>query len=320
MSIADNWGGTKMMIKSTLYPVFDKACRLVEGKGIGNIPGVRALYRFLFRHFWPGERIVEVQGSKMYMDLEKLPELYWETFRSYITSRHWEEPTTAMFKRVVKEGDVVVDLGANIGYFTLLAARLVGKKGKVYAFEPEPINYSLLTKNIKLNRYDNVVPEQKAVSNVKGMIKLFLSDKDTGAHTLRQHHVEREFATKQFGAFVEVESVVLDDYFKNRERSIDVIKMDIEGAEVAALSGMDRILKENQDLKIFSEFYPSAIREFGDLPEEFARKLMDDYHFSLFAIDYIPRRAKGYLKVNNVDELMSLLKGREVVNLFLERQ
>jgi len=152
------------------------------------------------------------------------------------------------------------------------------------------------------------------------MIKLFLADKDTGAHTLRQHHAEREFATEQLGEFVEVESVVLDEYFKKRERSINVIKMDIEGAEIAALSGMDRILKQNKDLKIFSEFYPSAIREFGYLPEEFAHKLMDDYHFSILAIDYIPRRAKGYVKVNSVDELMSLLKDREVVNLFLERR
>ena len=309
-----------MTIKSTLYPVFGKACRLIGGKGIGNLPGVRAFYATLFRHLWPGEKVIEIQGSKMYVDFEKLPEPYQETFRSYITSRNWEEPTTAMFKRVVKEGDIVLDLGANIGYFTLLATRLVGNKGKVYAFEPEPTNYSLLTKNIELNGYDNVIPEQKAVSNVKGMTKLFLSDKDTGAHTLRQHHAEREFATKQLGKFVEVESVVLDEYFEDREQSINVIKMDIEGAEMAALSGMDRILKQNQDLKIFSEFYPSAIREFGDLPEEFASKLMDDYHFSISAIDYIPKRAKGYVKVNSVDELMSLLKGQEVVNLFLERR
>lgn len=309
-----------MTIKSKLYPLFDRGCRLLEGKGIGNIPGVHTLYRFLFRHLWPAKKIIDIEGSKMFVDLDGLPECYRDTFRPYITFRDWERPTTEMFKKIVKEGDIVVDLGANIGYFTLLAARLVGKKGKVYAFEPEPTNYSLLTKNIELNGYDNVIPVQKAVSNTKEMVKLFLSDTDTGAHTIRQSPTGGRFPATHRGAFVEVESVVLDEYFEDREQSINVIKMDIEGAEVAALSGMDRILKKNQELKIISEFYPSAIREFGDSPEEFIHKLMDDYHFSIFAIDYLPRRAKGYVKVNSVDEVMNLVKDRNNLNLYLERQ
>ena len=69
---------------------------------------------------------------------------------------------TALVKRIVRNGDIVVDIGAHIGYYTLIFARLVGPKGKVFAFEPEPNNFNLLIKNIKINGYKNIIPVQKA--------------------------------------------------------------------------------------------------------------------------------------------------------------
>jgi len=70
----------------------------------------------------------------------------------------FEKYETKLFKKSIKRGMVVLDIGANIGYYTLLAARLVGDEGKVFAFEPDPYNYSLLRKNIEANRYNNVIP------------------------------------------------------------------------------------------------------------------------------------------------------------------
>ena len=173
-------------LKSILFSAFQRAYRLVEGTGIGKTPGVWAAYSFLFQHLWTNKSIIEVQGGKMYVNPDGLPQRYREAFRGYIISI-WEKLTTEKFKEVVREGDVVVDLGANMGYFTLLAARLVGKEGKVYAFEPEPINYSLLVKNVELNGYDNVVTVPKAVSHQSGIVRLFRSDEDIGreqSHTV----------------------------------------------------------------------------------------------------------------------------------------
>jgi len=297
-------------LKSVLFLAFQKVAKLLWGKGVGKIPGVLAVYSFLSQLLWSNKTIAEVQGSKMYVNPEGLPKSYIKTFQSYILSSSWEELTTEMFKKVVKEGDVVVDLGANLGYYTLLAARLVGRKGKVYAFEPEPINYSLLLENIELNEYDNVVAVQKAVSNVTEKVRLFLDKKDTGAHTIYQPGDKREF--------IEVESVTLDEFFKDKKHPINVIKMDVEGAEMAAFSGMDRIIKENENLKMFVEFYLPGITRSGGSPEEFIRRLLEDYHFSILAIgEYTKDRQ--YLKINNVDELLNLCKGEKTANLFLER-
>lgn len=302
-------------LESVLFSAFKKAYRLLGGTGVKKVPGVLAIKSFLFQLLWPNKSsIVEIQGSKMYVNPEGLPKGFKDTFQAYIIRNGWEELTTEMFKKVVKKGDTVVDLGANIGYFSLLAARLVGSEGKVYAFEPEPMNYELLLKNIELNGYDNIVPVPKAVSNVSGTIRFFLHSKDTGAHTIYQPlHGEREFKES-----IEVQAVTLDEFFKGKEHPIDVIKVDVEGAEVAVLLGMDRIIRQNESLKMFIEFHPPGIRRRGDSSQEFARRLLEGYHFSILAIgDYTMR--KEYLKINTVDELMNFCKGGKTVNLFVEK-
>ena len=299
-------------LKPILFSTFEQAHKLLWGTGIGRIPGVNVVSALLFERLWPDKSpVVEIQGSKMYVDSKGLPKGFRRTLQTYAMRKTWEELTTDLFKEVVKEGNVVVDLGANIGYYSLLAARLVGSKGRVYAFEPEPTNYSLLLKNIELNGYHNIIPVSKAVSNAVGTVRLFLDNQDTGAHTICEPGKK--------GKPIEVESVTLDEFFKDREPRIDVIKMDIEGAEMSALVGMDRILKENNDLRIFVEFYLPGIARSGSSPQEFIRRLLEDYHFSVLAIGEYTKDRK-YLKIDKVDELMDFCKGEKTANLFLERK
>jgi len=310
-----------MQGRSTILSAFEKACQPFAKIGLNRIPGTRAVYHFLSEliWLWPSKSVIEVEGSKMYVNPRAKGPMR-TAFRGYVRSRGKEKLTTQLFKQAVKEGGTVVDMGANIGYFTLLAARLAGKEGKVYAFEPEPHNYEMILKNLALNGYENVVPMQKAVSNAAGTVKLYVSSKDVGAHTLRQHHDKRQFDEKESGEFVEVEAVIPDEFFKDKKHPIDVIKMDIEGAEMAAISGMDRVIRENKNLKMFIEFYPSAIREMGYSPEELVDKLLNVYGFSIMAIDELRIQSNQCVKVNNVDELMSLCEDEEkIVNLYLER-
>lgn len=312
-------------LKFALFGLLKKIVNSITGTGISKkIPGTLTVHDFLVRHLWPYQNVIEIQGSKMYVNVYDKDPSMRQTFQSYATCREWEQSTTKIFKKVVKEGDTVVDLGANIGYFTLLAAKLVGKKGKVYSFEPEPRNYNYLLKNIELNEYDNVFATQKAVSDETGKTKLYICPYDTGHHTINQYgdikaHKPDFIDDKK--DFVEVETVTLDDFFKDTKQPINVIKMDVEGAEMLALSGMDRIIRESKNIKMFVEFFPLLIREMGGSPEEFIRRLLDDYQFSMFVIpDDYDASTKKRVRVNNADELMNLCKGeQDVVNLFLKK-
>ena len=297
-------------MKNALYGCFQKIVRLLWGTGLGKVPGAYAVHGFLFNLLQPGRDVIEVQGSKMYVNPRGLPQTFRRTFQSYIVSSGWEDMTTQMYKDVIREGDVVLDLGANIGYYTLLAARLAGPKGRVYAFEPEPLNYSLLLKNVELNGYANVVAMQQAVSDKLGTVKFFLDRENTGAHTMYQHE-----GTK---GYIEVETVTMDDFFRDKGRRVDVIKMDIEGAEMAALAGMEGIIRDNDGIKIFMEFYFPGIERSGSSPEKFVRRLIDDYGFSVLAIGEYSRSKKSR-KIGSAAELIELCD-RKTANLFLQKE
>jgi FkbM family methyltransferase len=117
---------------------------------------------------------------------------------------------------------VVLDIGANIGYFTLLFARIVGPTGSVYAFEPEPRNFELLSKNVEINSYQNVTLVPKAVSNCRGSGELHLCDTNPGMHSL--------YSLSKSTRSVDVDIIRLDDYFANYDGKIRFVKIDIEGA------------------------------------------------------------------------------------------
>lgn len=141
----------------------------------------------------------------------------------------------------LRKGDVVLDLGAHIGAYSVKAALAVGSEGKVIAIEPDEENSRLLRANIKINALRNVVVLQKGVWRTKGKLKLRMSI-TRGSHT---------FCTDSSdfwgtGEFEEVEVDTLDNILRELQiRDVAFMKMDIEGAEVEALEGMDETLHMN---------------------------------------------------------------------------
>ncbi len=182
---------------------------------------------------------------------------------------------TAAFQGEVRQGDTVIDIGANIGYFTLLFARLVGPRGQVFAFEPEPINFELLRRNVELNGYCNVTLVPKAVSDASGTARLYLAEhKGDG----------RIFDSHDGRGSIPIETIRLDDFLKDYEGRIDFIKMDIQGAEPAALRGMTKLLERHRQARIILEFWPIGLKLFGEEPEAFLRSLTD-LGFGLWNLD-----------------------------------
>jgi FkbM family methyltransferase len=200
---------------------------------------------------------------------------------------------------------VVVDVGANVGYYTLLASRLVGEEGRVFAFEPEPQNYDLLCKNIKANGCRNVIAEQKAVWKKSGEETLFLDKSNLGGHSL----VRANVMDKDGSVCVKVTS--LDEYFGALECPVDFIKMDVQGSEMGVFDGMEKIMKQDCPLGIMAEFWPEGIRNSGVSPEVFLERLVRR-RFDIYSIGQ---------SVTSVDinQLSRKPDGKEVM-LFCERQ
>jgi FkbM family methyltransferase len=176
----------------------------------------------------------------------------------------WAAAETALCKREIQPGMRVLDVGANIGYFTLLFARLVGPTGHVYAFEPEPRNFDLLQRNIARNGYTNITAVPKAVSRASGSQQLYKSPDNLGDHRLAYGAAGREA--------VDVSVVALDEYFPAEAR-VDFIKVDIQGAECGALHGARALIARSAPLRLITEFWPAGIRALGDDPEQYLTDL-----------------------------------------------
>lgn len=201
-----------------------------------------------------------VLGHKYYLDLRDRG-ISQRLFLDGI----WEKRETEAFVSVLKSGMVVVDVGANTGYYTLLAARAVGASGKVYSFEPESKNYDLLCRNIAANDYRNVTVVPKAVLDRGGSAPFHLRTGLGGCHS----------AVKVLGASktINVEAVTLDNFFAQQQAGVDLAKIDAEGAEEKVLNGMAGVIARSPNMVLFTEFHPSDLRAAGSSPDEFLRKL-----------------------------------------------
>jgi FkbM family methyltransferase len=204
---------------------------------------------------------IEIEGRKMFV--HNNDGLALSIFKVY------EPDQTEIVKKVVRSGDIVIDVGAHVGYYTLLFAQIVGNKGKVYAFEPDPKNFQLLKKNVEVNEFQNVVLEQKAVSNKNGETQLFI-DKENRAEN-RIYDARMNDTNES----IQIKSIRLDDYFQDLEEEINFIKIDAEGSESGIFYGMDSIIKKNPNLKIITEYFPFLIKKFGLEPKKFIHILLD---------------------------------------------
>ena len=182
-----------------------------------------------------------------------------------------EPEETTLIKNLVKPSYVCMDIGANIGYFTLLMAR---QCKHVYAFEPEPSNFEMLKQNMVLNTFADVTLYKEAVGDKNGTMPLYICPTDHGMHRLYKSKWCNEITDTY------VYCTQLDEY---KFHKIDLIKMDIEGAEYGALQGMVELLIRDHPIMIM-EYHPMAIREYGVDP----RKVYEFMHKLGYRISLIP--------------------------------
>jgi FkbM family methyltransferase len=265
-------------LKTVVFKAFVSLVRPLWGKGIGKISFIGATYKYLYHHLAVREVTTRIHGINMIIRTSEFDGISHEL----LYESAYEPYEAEVFRQFLAEGMTVVDVGANIGYYTLLAAKLVGDKGRVFAFEPEPQNYTLLTRNIELNKCKNVTAIRKAVSSKIGTADLFINT-EAGAHG---------FLAERTGIIgvTTVETVSLDEYFKKREYPTDVIKIDVEGAELPVLSGMKNVIKKNDNLRIFTELFCSGPEKSGRRIQKYWHKLVEFGFKYIYLINEQERR------------------------------
>lgn len=150
-----------------------------------------------------------------------------------------------------------IDVGANIGFYSLMASKIIGEPGRVFSFEPSYREYSRLLKNIELNHCNNIIPFNFALTNEIREVLLSTSKSHTGLNTLNS---VTEF---EISGYQLVQAVTLDYIFSASDVEFDLIKIDVEGAEYLVLQGMQKILAERRIKKIVIEITPKFFNSFG---------------------------------------------------------
>ncbi|MCX6719014.1 MAG: FkbM family methyltransferase [Candidatus Taylorbacteria bacterium] len=211
----------------------------------------------------------------------------------------FEKTEIDLFRRCLKPGMTVVDIGANIGYYTVIAAKNIGSNGKLFAYEPENRNYSFLEKNIGINKLTNVIPFKIGISDKKGTNKLYLDDDNKGRHS---------FVFNEDKSAISIETDTLDESLRRYgSPTIDIIKIDIEGAEFLALQGMKETIKRSPNLIIFSELYPKGMRKLGGDPRKYLENLVE----SGFSLSIIDGDSNKVTPISDIQEFVDYFPGGE---------
>ena len=171
---------------------------------------------------------------------------------------------TKFFRDSVKEGMIILDIGANIGYYTLQAAARVGENGQVHAFEPVSATFNELTENIKLNNLHNVFANKFIVHKDCDKRTIFVSNKYFTGWSSLSPDIENYSGKTEC-----VESITIDDYVEQRRiKNVHLAKIDVEGSEISVLKGMKRLLAGQGHLQLLIEIAEKHLKSQGSNPQE----------------------------------------------------
>ena len=299
-------------MKKSLHKAISTCIRPFYGSGLGNYFPFKQLNHF---HQKLGKKLYFWEKNEIKM---RTNEGFWICLHegktiddTIINLGFWEPDISKLIRENLKKWDTFVDIGANIGYFSLLGSEIVGENGKILAFEPSSKNFAELTKNIALNNFSNISAIQYAASNVATTKNLFYNPTNPGGSSLVENlHSGNESES--------IETIVLDDFL--RDEKIDLIKMDIEWYEYFAILGMKNLLAKNH-LKMIFEYSPTFYEKL--YPADFAQKsveildILTEIGFLLYFIDY---RGKLEPISNNQKFFENLYAKREQVDIFCSKE
>jgi FkbM family methyltransferase len=211
------------------------------------------------------------------------------------TLKVWEPSVTRLFFALLRPGDTVVDVGAFVGYYTLLASKLVGGSGKVYSFEPDPRSFELLKANAIANGFQNVFLHRMAAFDNVSERKLFVTRPTWATLFLDQRSQDKVKYE------VTVPTVTLDSVIPTEACPIKLLKVDAESADAYVLRGARTLISRGLIDNIIAEYQGSRWFNLPDvicmLQDTYEAYLVSDQHY---LIPQIPRRAKLSVSLNGI--------------------
>lgn len=207
-----------------------------------------------------------------------LPAKWQSIGRSIFAFREYYEPELACLDNMLVPGATFVDVGANLGIYTLVASSIVGHLGRVIAFEPSAQSFPLLQKNIVLNSLTNVCALPAALSEKRGTVRLYHAPCCSSGNSLAHHPSFPE-------SFENVTAETLDDFLQRMPAGrVDLIKMDVQGAEELVLRGAQKVLASMNPAIVF-EFWPEGAALLGLSPYG-AWDLLEALGYRFFTVGY----------------------------------
>jgi len=225
---------------------------------------------------------------------------------AYAKTISYDPTTTILLKKLLKKGMNVINIGANIGYFTLLAAREVGTEGKVFSFEPFPNSVSLLKQNIDVNKYKNIEVIEMAVSNKSGTVKLSIENSSL-------FHIISEKILEELDT-IDVNVTSIDQFLSERNTKIDFMIIDAEGSEPFILDGMKKTLDSMPNMEILIEYNPHTLKLSGSDGKTLLKKIKD----LGFTINLI-NEENGTIEETGITQIEEQIQYPNVANLHLFR-
>lgn len=221
---------------------------------------------------------VEMDGFKIYTHP---PEVDQAISLNLLSHTEQEEFELKWMANLVREGDTVVDVGSNIGVWTIRCSKLAGPNGKVYAFEPEPRNFEVLKRNIVVNDCLNVEAVNTAVCDKPRDLILYLNPRNMGDHRIWQGGDKRRRQE------ILVHGMTLDGAWEHGylNGKMNVMKIDTQGAEYQVLQGSRKLIGNQKRMSLFLEFWPTGLKCLGNTPLELERLLEELGFNQIYQID-----------------------------------
>lgn len=256
-------------------------------KSVSGMSPTTLVGRGLRRFLRPGMEVV--RGAVGPYDLRLDLSLGYLQKELFLFSYRYEAETQALMREVVKPGMTVLDIGANVGFFSMLLGHLVTPSGRVHSFEPHPRNHELLSDNIASNRMHWVRVHRTALSNQPGEVTLNLNPVNDGGHSLGDFSNNPDLRGRDRSALaVRVPCDTLDSFIvREKIASVDFIKIDVEGAEQLVFEGGRGLLARSDAPMIVCEVGDAAQQQFGKTEKDVRDALYAHGYRSFFIRDRI---------------------------------